>query len=121
MTSKSTAQLEFAKAAASLTNLYKLAHASQVGHGAANDARDEVRRFADLVAVENPSPTDAPRRYVALDDLLAFLDQMDSTDRVPHTFGNKRVLRATRNVPNETALEPQLRRHRTGSDDTQAT
>lgn len=103
----SESQTHFAVAAKSLTALYKLAHLAEHSATGGLRARDEVRRFARMAAVELPgssstgggSGTPPPnherhrgRRFVALDELLNFLDAADGGDlaAVPHTFGRKR-------------------------------
>jgi hypothetical protein len=89
------AQIHFVDAAQSLTKLYKLAHLGQARVNASADVREEVRRFANRAAVELPALPERHRgrRFIALDELLAFLDHEDLADThvaLPHTFGNKR-------------------------------
>jgi hypothetical protein len=131
---QSEAQVHFARAAASMTTLYKLAHAASSA-GSALNARDDVRRFARMAAVEIPGAAERHRgrRFVALDELIGFLDSADATlmSSTPHVFGRKRSPPAERagdaeaeqtqgtsrhiRAPGSNS-EPALRRHRTQQD-----
>ena len=88
-------QTHFSNAAGSLTALYKLAHEARTGQHGAETARDQVRRFANMAAVEMPAAGERHRgrRFVALDELEAFLANEDAAGAASpplHTFGRKR-------------------------------
>jgi hypothetical protein len=104
------AQLQFTRAAASLTALYKMAHAGQTSANAAVTARMDVRRFAQMAAVEVPGAGERHRgrRFVALDELVAFLDNADLAVEatVPQTFGRKREAAADRFTELDDTVEP---------------
>lgn len=132
------AKAHFAVAAASLTQLYKLAHLGTSGQIATQASSTDVRTFATMAAIEVPSAPERlrGRRFVPLDELLAFLDRqderlLDDCDAQQHCFGRKRELPVDAQVPSEDRVvvppnsfrsgaegegAPLVRRHRAGDE-----